>query len=337
MAQEDNVEMWSINSIDFCQVLHLRKRDHDRRPMVDKELNDFFGEEKQKQIVKYLIGEDSALDGKRKMTNGNFGKYKGHLAALAHAIREDAEYFLMVEDDLKFTNVEKFKEILTRVMNDPNTNNFDVLMFSGISFNSSHIVINQDCIRVTDCETSGCYLVKKNYIQVLKNHLEQGLNKLKDSKNYPNDNPTPEKTFNFSHYALDKHWKVLQKKHLWYMCTPLLVVQENTFSDVILRDVDRQADMQSLTTRKAPVKASANQKKANKNLLRQEGQQEEKLEKYHKEYEKDINRLYGIENDDLDSESNSKQTNNTTSSTKKHTKKTGEKKVMMVKTKNRLV
>ena len=86
--------------------------------------------------------------------------------------------------------------------------------------------IDDTCVKVTRCQTTTGYIVKKHYYNTLIDNIRNSINNLiKD--------PT-----NGFLYAIDKYWFALQQKHNWYLIIPLTVTQREDYSDIEKRSTN---------------------------------------------------------------------------------------------------
>jgi glycosyl transferase family 25 len=149
--------------------------------------------------------------------NGAIGCYLSHIKCLMLAKENNWEHILIVEDDIYFLNIEEFKKNLNNFLE--TQTHFDVLLISGNNF-KPYIQINENSIKITNCQTTTGYIVKNHYYDTLINHLKIGFGHL---IKYPSLH---------RFYAIDIWWKFLQKKDSWFLLIPILVVQEEGYSDI---------------------------------------------------------------------------------------------------------
>ena len=76
-------------------------------------------------------------------------------------------------------------------------------------------LLDDTCVKVTQCQTTTGYLVRKHYYNILiDNNIRNGITNLIKE---------PNKHFL---YAIDKYWFKLQQRDNWFLITPLTVTQE---------------------------------------------------------------------------------------------------------------
>jgi hypothetical protein len=80
--------------------------------------------------------------------------------------------------------------------------------------------INNNLIKVNNCQTTTGYIVNKKYYSKLINNFKESVSKLMKNPN------------NKKEYALDIYWKRLQKEDNWYLLTPLTIHQLDDYSDI---------------------------------------------------------------------------------------------------------
>jgi glycosyl transferase, family 25 len=153
-----------------------------------------------------------------KNKNGAIGCSLSHIKCLQIALKNEWEYVCIIEDDIVFTDKTRFFNSL----NDFDNNfkeKWDVLILGGNNcppFNK----INENLIKVNNCQTTTGYIVNKNYYSTL-------ISNFKDSVSNLMKEPTNKKQ-----YALDIYWKKLQQLHNWYLLTPLTIHQLDDYSDI---------------------------------------------------------------------------------------------------------
>jgi GR25 family glycosyltransferase involved in LPS biosynthesis len=171
-------------------------------------------------VIKQL--ESLNINGTRlnavKLKNGALGCTLSHIKCLELAKDNKWEQVFICEDDILFTNPTLLLNNI-ELFHKNNDINWDVLIIGGNNC-PPYTTINDYCIKVSSCQTTTGYIVKKHYYDtLLKNFKESANNLLK--------NPGQKKL-----YALDIYWKQLQKIDNWYMITPVSVIQKEDYSDI---------------------------------------------------------------------------------------------------------
>ena len=124
---------------------------------------------------------------------------------------------LICEDDITFLQPQLFIEQLNKLLS-VNTA-WDVILLGGNNV-PPYQVIDDTCIKVTHCQTTTGYIVKRHYYKKLITNIETGINFLLRNSNMK------------SQYAIDKYWIHLQRADTWYLLTPLTVTQREDYSDI---------------------------------------------------------------------------------------------------------
>jgi len=151
-----------------------------------------------------------------KHDNGAIGCSMSHLEVLKKAKKDNWDYVTIFEDDVLFL---KPQETLTKLDELVNSNiEWDVIILGGNNF-KPYEKINDNFIRVNNCQTTTAYIVKKSYYNTLINHWSEGLQKIIQTNDIPK-------------YALDQYWKILQSKDNFILITPVEVVQREGYSDI---------------------------------------------------------------------------------------------------------
>ena len=149
--------------------------------------------------------------------NGSIGCSLSHLTLLKYARNNNLDHILILEDDVTFLNPASFLNSLNNFL--LNHKDFDVLLLAGNNM-GVYQNIDETCVKVTHCQTTTAYLVKKHYYDILIHNYEKGIQLF---------SLYPYKKYTF---AIDQHWCLLQKIHKWYLLTPLTIIQRPDISDI---------------------------------------------------------------------------------------------------------
>jgi len=215
--------MESISDIKHAFYINLLSRP-DRKNHVENQL--------------LSIGINAERFNAIKMTNGAIGCSMSHLKIIEISKKNNWDHVLIVEDDILFTNPTIFVTQFNHFLK--NHNDFDVVLIAGNNL-PPYKIIDNTCVKVTQCQTTTGYLVKNHYFDTLiKNYKEGLLNLMKDPSNH-------------RLYAIDKYWFNLQKINKWYLITPLTVTQREDYSDIekrptnytnVMLDLNKEAFLQ---------------------------------------------------------------------------------------------
>jgi len=207
----------SLNDIKHAFYINLVHR-KDRKEHVENELE--------------KIGIKATRFNAIKMTNGAIGCSMSHLKLLEDAKKNNLKHILIVEDDIKFLDVDVFKTQINKFL-EKHENKWDVILLAGNNM-PPYEKIDDTCVKVSRCQTTTGYLVNGHYINVLAANVKMGLTNL---LNKPDEK---------SKYAIDKFWFVLQNSSKWYLITPLTVVQREDYSDIEQKVINYQKMMLDL-------------------------------------------------------------------------------------------
>jgi GR25 family glycosyltransferase involved in LPS biosynthesis len=152
-----------------------------------------------------------------KHAEGAIGCSMSHMRCIQLAKERDWDHVLVCEDDILFTNVPMFLTQLSKFM--ATVPDWDVVLLAGNNIPPFQVV-NDACIQISNCQTTTGYIVRSHYYDTLIANYRAGINQLMR-------NPTQKLD-----YAIDRHWFELQRQHLWYLITPLSVVQREDYSDI---------------------------------------------------------------------------------------------------------
>jgi GR25 family glycosyltransferase involved in LPS biosynthesis len=162
---------------------------------------------------------------------GALGCSLSHLALLKYARKNNLSHILIMEDDVTFLEPSLFLNHLNKFLE--SCKNFDVLLLAGNNM-GDYKRIDENCVKVTHCQTTTAYLVKRHYYDTLIENYEKGINLL---QLHPNKG-------NF--YAIDQYWGTLQTQDNWFLLTPLTVIQRADISDIEKRPTNYKSAMLDL-------------------------------------------------------------------------------------------
>lgn len=159
-----------------------------------------------------------------KHSNGAIGCSMSHLEILKNARNNNLDYVVILEDDIQFLDIELYKKLFNKYMN--NNIEFDVFMLAGnLIGNNKKNIRNDYYIKINKCYTTTGYIVKKHYYDKLINNIEEGINNLV-------------KEYKKNLYAIDVYWGVLQRNDNWYILYPRTISQLPCYSDIEKRYVN---------------------------------------------------------------------------------------------------
>lgn len=157
-----------------------------------------------------------------KNANGAIGCSLSHLHLLQHAKKYNLDHILIMEDDIMFLNPQIFVQNLNNFL--LNHDNFDVLLIAGNNM-GEYVRIDDNCVKITHCQTTTGYLVKNHYYDKLIDNFKTGI------KHFINTNLKLQ-------YAIDQYWCSLQSVDNWYLLTPLTVSQKPDYSDIEKKQIN---------------------------------------------------------------------------------------------------
>jgi len=210
----------------ICHGLYINLESRtDRRKHVESQLSSL-----KRKMVNLKTERFNAI----KNENGALGCSMSHLSCIKLAKARDWDHVLICEDDVLFTNVPLFLTQLNKFLSTVAI--WDVVLLAGNNIPPFHVV-NDACIKISNCQTTTAYLVKRHYYDTLINNYRDGINLLMR-------NPTER-----INYAIDRHWFEVQRRDRWFLITPLTVVQREDYSDIeqrvtnyshLMLDIDKE-------------------------------------------------------------------------------------------------
>ena len=161
--------------------------------------------------------------------DGAIGCSMSHVACMELAIKHGWDHVLICEDDATITNpgqlVHQTNQFLKQF-----GDAWDVLLLAGNNYQPFQQV-SEEAVRVANCQTTTAYLVRRPYFERLLANFKQGLKNLIA-------NPSQQ-----TNYAIDQHWKNLQRMDRWYLIVPISVIQRPDYSDVSQQHVNYASEM----------------------------------------------------------------------------------------------
>lgn len=152
---------------------------------------------------------------------GGIGCTLSHIRCLEEAKKRGYKQVFICEDDIKFTDPDRFKAQLEKFAENPEIQ-WDVLLV-GANVVPPYHAIEDYCVRVFNAQTTTGYIVKCGMYDVL-------LETFKESCQLQMKNPGQPGVSN--PYAIDIWWKRLQPQYFWYIITPLTVTQRESYSEI---------------------------------------------------------------------------------------------------------
>ena len=154
---------------------------------------------------------------------GAIGCSLSHLHLLKYARHNNLDHILIMEDDIMFLNPKIFINNLNECL--LNHSDFDVLLIAGNNM-GDYTRLDNYCVKISKCQTTTGYIVKKHYYDKLIENYEDGINKLLQNIKYRHN------------YTIDQYWNKLQLIDKWYLVTPLTVTQKPDYSDIEKRIIN---------------------------------------------------------------------------------------------------
>jgi glycosyl transferase family 25 len=151
-----------------------------------------------------------------KMENGALGCSMSHLKCVELAKKNNYDYVFICEDDITFLNPTLFTMQLQMFLSKHKS--WDVILVAGNNMVPFEAVDNT-CIKVSNCQTTTGYIVKREYYDKLMENYKEGIQKQLREPTVPD-------------YKIDKYWFKLQREDHWFLIIPLSVIQREDYSDI---------------------------------------------------------------------------------------------------------
>lgn len=204
----------NISDIKHAFYINLEHR-VDRRIHIEKEL---------KSVGLNAFQRFNAI----KMNFGALGCSLSHLKCLTIAKENNWEHVLICEDDMQFLDPTLFVKQLNGFLS--NVTDWDVVLLAGNNI-KEYTTPNEYSIKVSWCQTTTGYLVKREYYDALIDNFKTSVERL------------IKQPHNHHIYALDQYWTKLQYTDNWFLITPPTVVQRDDYSDIEKRRTNYKSIM----------------------------------------------------------------------------------------------
>ena len=159
------------------------------------------------------------------LTNGRLGCTLSHIKCIELAKKRDWNHVFVCEDDITFIKPELFLTQLNKFFESGLT--WDVIIVAGNNV-PPYEKYGDFCIKVSHCQTTTGYIVKKDYYDTLISNFREGASYLM------------RKQENHLQYAIDRNWTKLQKKDDWFLIIPPTIIQRPDYSDIEQKVTDYQ-------------------------------------------------------------------------------------------------
>ena len=153
-----------------------------------------------------------------KNKNGGLGCVRSHIKSIQWAKQNNLPNVLILEDDFIF--VENNSNIRNKIFNALKLlkNNWDVIMLSGNILKTENSIYD-DLDKVIDVQTASGYIINNHYYDTLLNNFKEAEKHLANGEDY-------------TKWALDQYWKILQPNGKWFIMTPTIGKQKESYSDI---------------------------------------------------------------------------------------------------------
>ena len=185
--------------------------------------------DKRKDRLEHVNNELSKINliGERfpaiELKNGRLGCSMSHLRCIEMAKERGWDHVFICEDDITFTKPKLFLKQLHRFFK--SKIEWDVVILAGNNI-PPYEKFGNFCIKVSHCQTTTGYIVRKPYYDVLIKNFKGGIEQLiRNQKDH-------------LLYAIDRKWTELQKKDKWFLIIPPTVIQKPGYSDIEGKNTD---------------------------------------------------------------------------------------------------
>lgn len=192
--------------IEKVVYINLAKR-RDRNEHM-KQMTNLFGD----KVIRFEAIEENP---------GYLGCARSHIGVLELAIQENWKNVLVLEDDAEWNCIEKSYKKLEALT----TRSYDVILLGGVAVHKNTVD------KVYSSQTATSYLIQNHYYMTLLANFKEAYSGLLQE--------------GYGKFAIDQHWKQLQKKDNWYILSdPCMIYQRPDYSDIEQNHVDYRSAFQ---------------------------------------------------------------------------------------------
>jgi len=166
-----------------------------------------------------------------RMPRGEMGCSISHIECITMARDAGWEYVVVFEDDVVFTDPELFTRQLEGFL-DAHGDDWDFLFLGGN--NTGPYTEDEYCVKISRCQTSFAYIVKRHYYDTLIECIQSNIEKQMTAESHS------------ACAAIDMSWFHLQARDRWFLLTPLTLIQRPNYSDIIGGNTDYTKNLLSL-------------------------------------------------------------------------------------------
>jgi GR25 family glycosyltransferase involved in LPS biosynthesis len=159
---------------------------------------------------------------------GGIGCSLSHIKLLKELKEIDANFVMIIEDDLYIIDSNKYNEFENSFEQIKMSDDWDVILLTprGLTIDDESIIMKENNFkRIKDSQTTTGYIIKKHMCDKFINNFTESVTNLLNTKNY-------------SEYALDQYWKKMQTEYKFYYYSSIFAGQLPGWSDIEKRQVN---------------------------------------------------------------------------------------------------
>lgn len=212
-AKKEGLDRPWHEHVDVIYYINLDSRE-DRK-------KEFLGEMKRMQVPDQKIVRISAVS---KPGQGDWGCSLSHLITMENFLDTKHNNCIVFEDDFVFTqDMKKMNEMFDSTLK--KVKNYDIIMLSANEVDvrpTEHEYLK----KVNDAQTTSGYMVNKYFATTLMQNYVEGAKLIEKSYEGGKSDALQ------GPFCVDQYWKRLQPQSNWYMFSPKLGVQRESYSDI---------------------------------------------------------------------------------------------------------
>lgn len=223
--RQENMSNISDN-IDVVYYINLDHRDDRKTQFLGEMAKIEFPSEKIERIQAVYLKE-----------RGHLGASLSHIKTVETFIQSQHKTCMIFEDDFELSEEPSQVQKAIQQIFDNNVE-FDVVMLSANIYEEEEIPQYDFIKKVKSAATASGFILSRDFAPILLENLKEGAKKLENSYNertyITNVSKHDPDRFNYDgQYALDHYWISLQANNNWFIFSPKLGKQRDSYSDIM--------------------------------------------------------------------------------------------------------
>lgn len=224
-ATQENMSNIS-DKIDIVYYINLDHR-NDRKTQFLEEMSKIsFPQKKIERIPATYLKE-----------RGHLGASLSHIKTIETFLQSQHDICMIFEDDFEFSREPSEVTAAIQEIFDNNID-FDMVMLSANIYDEEDIPQYEFIKKVKSAATASGFILTRDFAPILLENLKEGAKKLENSYNERTyitnvSKHEPDRMNYDGQYALDHYWISIQANNKWFVFSPKLGKQRNSYSDIM--------------------------------------------------------------------------------------------------------